>query len=589
MAHSALALALLEQTSGLKISREWLTAAFPDMARSLPAAAPPGAPGPPPPLPPPPPTSASASSVTSDRLAETVFSRVLTSDLRLCALGCLPRDVSRLHKQVLPGPYLLQIDEVVNIGACADDRAASASSSAAASGDGGGGGTGGSRRCLKLSMTDGVTAAFALEYRTIPDLSEESYAGIKVLVKNVEVRRGMLLLAPDCVFVLGGRCDRLVGLQQAVAAAGAAAAAAGPAGAGGGAAAPPRPAQGVIGAVAAPAAAVAPAPAPVPASAPAPAPLPRPASQAPLPLPQPVIIVTSPSPAPAPASAPAPAPPPAPAVLDLTDDEDEEDDSAVAAAAGGDAVLAAGSPAPVSSSAPAPAPASAAPAPMDAESATSSTPAPAPALASASSPSPLAPPTPHPVVISLAELRTRLESTASPPPPPSPSPSPAFHVPCVIGLLLGFSYTGGRYSLSAFLTHPDYCANVIVEQLGRDAGADPAHIARKLDPSMGVWTECAEDCVRTLLDNRPPAEVEAVMSSKEKSEEAREGRKRVRHLVGEMEGKLYEAHGPAVVVLVPGAAGRRAAGSAAAAAMDVEGGAGDGGGLHAVLQSIGGM
>ncbi len=60
----------------------------------------------------------------------------------------------------------------------------------------------GSRRVLKLGLTDGVSAAVGLETAPLADL-REPYLGAKLLVRDVEVRRGVLLLA-------GAACVRVV-------------------------------------------------------------------------------------------------------------------------------------------------------------------------------------------------------------------------------------------------------------------------------------------------------------------------------------------------------------------------------------------
>eukprot|EP00878_Enallax_costatus_P035067 GHUV01039037.1.p1 GENE.GHUV01039037.1~~GHUV01039037.1.p1 ORF type:complete len:176 (+),score=38.60 GHUV01039037.1:567-1094(+) len=59
-------------------------------------------------------------------------------------------------------------------------------------------------RCLKLHLTDGVQDITAMEYRFISALAVLMPAGLKLLIVNPEVRRGMLLLQAENVVVLGG-------------------------------------------------------------------------------------------------------------------------------------------------------------------------------------------------------------------------------------------------------------------------------------------------------------------------------------------------------------------------------------------------
>lgn len=61
---------------------------------------------------------------------------------------------------------LFQVDEIVNISAPLRGRYQNAAS--------------GIKRCLKLSMTDGVQRVFGMEYRPIKDLEVLAPAGLKV-------------------------------------------------------------------------------------------------------------------------------------------------------------------------------------------------------------------------------------------------------------------------------------------------------------------------------------------------------------------------------------------------------------------------
>lgn len=92
----------------------------------------------------------------------------------------------------------------------------------------------GIKRCLKLSMTDGVQRVFGMEYRPIKDLEALAPAGMKVIflyflavaqlvfllakwtshfmqiaICNVNVRHGLLMLVPEVLEVLGGSVEEL--------------------------------------------------------------------------------------------------------------------------------------------------------------------------------------------------------------------------------------------------------------------------------------------------------------------------------------------------------------------------------------------
>ncbi|KAG8652689.1 hypothetical protein MANES_06G122000v8 [Manihot esculenta] len=72
----------------------------------------------------------------------------------------------------------------------------------------------GVKRCLKLSMTDGVQRVFGMEYRPIKDLQVLASAGLKVIISNVHIRRGLLMLVPEALEVLGGIVEELEAARQ---------------------------------------------------------------------------------------------------------------------------------------------------------------------------------------------------------------------------------------------------------------------------------------------------------------------------------------------------------------------------------------
>ena len=132
----------------------------------------------------------------------------LYTDLHECGSPCLPPGAQGMHGSRLAGPLLLQINELVNVGAGAAEN--------------GGGGEGGipsardARRMLKLALTDGASLLPALELAPLPELGAATVAGAKIVVRNVLMRRGLALLRPENVSVLGGGVAELAALQQFV-------------------------------------------------------------------------------------------------------------------------------------------------------------------------------------------------------------------------------------------------------------------------------------------------------------------------------------------------------------------------------------
>ncbi|XP_050375828.1 recQ-mediated genome instability protein 1 [Argentina anserina] len=132
--------------------------------------------------------------------AKLCFEQFLVSDMNLSGGGVLPQNVASLHQADLPGPYVLQVDEIVNMSNPLKIRYQKASA--------------GHKRCLKLSMTDGVQRVFGMEYRPIQALEALAPAGFKVVVCNVHIRRGLLMLVPQSLEVLGGFVDELDAAQK---------------------------------------------------------------------------------------------------------------------------------------------------------------------------------------------------------------------------------------------------------------------------------------------------------------------------------------------------------------------------------------
>ena len=90
-----------------------------------------------------------------------------------------------------------QIDEVINISEPNEHRLADTRG-----------------RMLKLLLTDGTENICGLELNEIRDLSVNSPAGVKVLVKDFEMRRGVALFGPHNLCVLGGMCSDLEKKRQ---------------------------------------------------------------------------------------------------------------------------------------------------------------------------------------------------------------------------------------------------------------------------------------------------------------------------------------------------------------------------------------
>ena len=92
------------------------------------------------------------------------------------------------------GPVMVQVDEVVNVGTSRRERMK---------------GNVGANRYVKMYLTDGVRDMVAYELEPIEGLSPRTEPGCKLVIRNVQIRHGVLLLRPNNVQVRGGVVERL--------------------------------------------------------------------------------------------------------------------------------------------------------------------------------------------------------------------------------------------------------------------------------------------------------------------------------------------------------------------------------------------
>ncbi|KAI7756742.1 hypothetical protein M8C21_009973 [Ambrosia artemisiifolia] len=120
------------------------------------------------------------------------YKKVLDCDLeKICSTGSLPADVKDMSNGFLEGPFLLQVDEIVDISQPLPDRYKNVPSDGVDS-------------LLKLSMTDGGQRVFGLVCQRIEGLHTSASSGLKVAISNATVRRGIIMLHKEVLTVLGG-------------------------------------------------------------------------------------------------------------------------------------------------------------------------------------------------------------------------------------------------------------------------------------------------------------------------------------------------------------------------------------------------
>ena len=120
-------------------------------------------------------------------LLKKVYEQLLFSDLSEVGMPCLPPNVTQLHAEFLKGPFFLQIDEHINIGEANETR-----------------GQESNKRCLKVKISDGTQSFYGFEYRQVPGFGVDMPPGTKILLREVMMRRGLAMLQPERIDVLGG-------------------------------------------------------------------------------------------------------------------------------------------------------------------------------------------------------------------------------------------------------------------------------------------------------------------------------------------------------------------------------------------------
>ncbi|KAL0574987.1 hypothetical protein V5O48_006975 [Marasmius crinis-equi] len=157
-----------------------------------------------------------------DKIIDEVESQLLASDLRDSMVhgSGIPARIADndTTKSTLSGPILVQIESITDIGVSAYNlnKTMSIREERRAAGESNEGEADDeveeegpipefTRSMLRFEICDGSTTMRAMEYRRIPQLKlGQTPLGFKLLIKNVEIRRGIAFLEPDSVVLKGG-------------------------------------------------------------------------------------------------------------------------------------------------------------------------------------------------------------------------------------------------------------------------------------------------------------------------------------------------------------------------------------------------
>ncbi|CAM9358532.1 unnamed protein product, partial [Hapterophycus canaliculatus] len=127
---------------------------------------------------------------------EGVYRKFLACDLREAGEACLPAGIAGMVKHRVEGKMVVQVENATDIAKNFEQREKTDGAS--------------SHHTLKLALGDGRQTVAAFEYRRIQGLVADPPPGLKLLLVEPWVRRGILLLTSDNTTVLGGEVASLV-------------------------------------------------------------------------------------------------------------------------------------------------------------------------------------------------------------------------------------------------------------------------------------------------------------------------------------------------------------------------------------------
>eukprot|EP00928_Gymnodinium_smaydae_P015603 TRINITY_DN15780_c0_g1_i1.p1 TRINITY_DN15780_c0_g1~~TRINITY_DN15780_c0_g1_i1.p1 ORF type:complete len:448 (+),score=31.01 TRINITY_DN15780_c0_g1_i1:36-1379(+) len=150
---------------------------------------------------------AALAGLSADTATDALLNLFAAADLRDASLGSLPPDLVRTHAVNVDGQHVLQVLQVVDISQASEQEGGDFGGAAGEEGEGGRV-DGNQRRqrhpgTLKIVLTDGMQTVCGIERRPIAAL-RSTHAGMKLVLGNRPLlRRGLLLLEPQNLEVLG--------------------------------------------------------------------------------------------------------------------------------------------------------------------------------------------------------------------------------------------------------------------------------------------------------------------------------------------------------------------------------------------------
>lgn len=131
----------------------------------------------------------------------------LDSDLTIIGKKSIPDQIKNIQNKVIKGSFVIQINDIRDISIplaeqIEDEQEENTHHVNSKS------------RTLRFDCTDGEEKFYSMELVYCPSLSLDLSPGVKMSVKDVLIRRGILMLIPENIQILGGEVEKLKKLKK---------------------------------------------------------------------------------------------------------------------------------------------------------------------------------------------------------------------------------------------------------------------------------------------------------------------------------------------------------------------------------------
>lgn len=136
-----------------------------------------------------------------------ILEQFIDSDLSMIGKKSFPEPLKSIQNKIIKGNYVIQVNDVRDISIPLAEQIEDDSEETTHT-------VNSKSRTLRLECTDGEEKFFAMELVYCPSLSLDLSPGLKISIKDGLVRRGILMLTPDNIQILGGEVEKLKKIQK---------------------------------------------------------------------------------------------------------------------------------------------------------------------------------------------------------------------------------------------------------------------------------------------------------------------------------------------------------------------------------------